>query len=196
MTPLPDVLLGRRAALIALSVALAVAALMFVVPVVATFVAQQRVMDDSLNQLAVYRAEAKLQPQLEGELKVLQQRGTTAPGLILADSTALAEAELQRQLKAIVEANAGELQSAQGGASKQIGDLELISVQSDLLVPMTRLSALIYALESHTPYIFIDRADISAPMGWQTQSQAAAKPQPEPKLSVRWTIHAYRWSAK
>ena len=50
---------------------------------------------------------------------------------------------------------------------------------------------LLYAVEVHAPYFFIDHAEISAPMMAQGDNTKAA----EPVLEVRWTIHAYRWAA-
>jgi len=55
---------------------------------------------------------------------------------------------------------------------------------------MAKLRDLIYAIETHTPYLFVDDADIVAQQDWQT-----GDPQPtNPQLEVRWTIRGYRWS--
>ena len=99
-------------------------------------------------------------------------------------------------MKAIVENNAGEVRSTQVATKKRIGGLEEITVQYDLTVPLTRLSAVLYAIESHTPYLFIDHADIGAPMGWQPQAATGSKRPVEPNLQLRCTIRAYRWSSK
>jgi hypothetical protein len=115
--------------------------------------------------------------------------------LIVADDSALAEAQVQREVKSLVENNVGEVRSTQVASKKPTGGLEEISIQYDLSVPITRLDPLLYAIESHTPYLFIDHATISGGLAWQ-QPQSASKKQPEPKLDVRLTVRAYRWSAK
>ena len=192
MTTVPQFLLGRRAALAGLCVALAVLVLLIVLPVMAIYASQQQEKNDSLYQLAIFRAEAAMKPQLEAELLSLHQRGVSTPGLISADSVTLAQAQMERDIKGIVETNGGEIHSAQNGTSSRIGDLDLILIQYDLSIPVMRLSALTYAVESHTPYFFIDRADIAAPAGWQVGANAPAAP----KLEIHWTIRGYRWGAK
>lgn len=189
-------LYGRRAALTALMVGVAMLALVIGVPAATAFLALHQETDDTLTQLARYRAELGLRPKLEQQLSELRQRGAVAPGLIVAQDSSLAEAQIQREVKSIVEANAGEVQSTQLATKKAVGSLEEITVQYDLTVPITRLNALLYAIESHTPYLYIDHADISAPLGWQFQPTANGKKPPEPKLQLRCSIHAYRWSAK
>ncbi len=196
MNAIPQVFLGRRAALTGLSVAVVIFVIVVVVPVVAAVISQHQEIADSLHQLALYRAELAHRPELETELQALRQRGAAAPGLIVADNASLAEAQLERDIKSLVEANAGEIHSAQIGETRSMGDLDLIAVQYELSVPITHLSALVYAIESHTPYFFIDHADISAPLDWQPATHTGSSPPPEPKLEVRWTIRSYRWSAK
>jgi len=191
----PKPFLGRRAALTGISLATAAVVLLVAVPLIAAFSTQRDEVEDALRQLARYRAEVGLKPQLDAELQTLRQRGATGLGLIVADNAQLAEAQLEHEIKAIVESNGGEVRSSQSNAPKPLGNLERISVQYDLALPITRLSAVIYAVEAHTPYYFIDRADISGPTGWQPQTQLQ-KSTPEPKLELRWTLHAYRWSAK
>lgn len=189
-------LYGRRAALTALAVGVVAVTLIIGVPAGTAFLALHQETDDTLLQLAQYRAELGLRPKLEQQLLELRQRGAAAPGLIVAQDSSLAEAEIQREVKAIVETNAGEVQSTQLATKKALGSLEEITVQYDITVPITRLRALLYAIESHTPYLYIDHADISAPLGWQPQPPQAGKKPPEPKLQLRCSIHAYRWSAK
>ena len=149
MTAVPRYLLGRRAALAALCVGLVFIALLVVLPIMAIYASQQQEKSNSLYQLALFRAEAAMRPQLEAELQALRQRGSNTPGLITADSVSLAQAQLERDIKAIVETNGGEIHSAQIGASSRIGDLDIILIQYDLSIPVTRLSALVYAIESH-----------------------------------------------
>lgn len=192
MTAVPQFLLGRRAALAGLCIGLVILTTLVVLPIMAVYASQQQEENDSLYQLALFRAEAAVRPQLETDLQSLRQRGSSTPGLIAADSVSLAQAQLERDIKAIVETNGGEIYSAQIGASSRIGNLDIILIQYDLSIPVTRLSALVYAIESHTPYFFIDRADIAAPAGWQAGGNTPAAP----KLEIHWTIRGYRWGAK
>lgn len=195
MMDIPESWLGRDAARRAVTIIVVLALLVIGVPVAVAFWALSSETGDALTQMALYRAEIGLKPKLETELANLRQRAASGTGLIVADDSALAEAELQREMKSLVENNAGEVRSSQVASKKPVGGLEEIAVQYDLSVPITRLSPLLYAVESHTPYLFIDHATISGALGWQPPPQPGKK-QPEPKLEVRLTVRAYRWSAK
>jgi len=56
-----------------------------------------------------------------------------------------------------------------------------------LTVPQSHLRHLLYAVETHTPYLLIDEADISASPDGQPQNH-------DPQIEIRWTVHAYRGS--
>lgn len=193
MTEIPQHLLGRRAALTGVGIALGILGIVIAIPIMAAYTSENQVRNDYLRQLAVFRAESAMRSELEAELNSLRQRGLVAPGLIAAESVPLAQAQLERDVKAIVDANGGEIHSAQVGAPSRVGDLDVVLVQYNLSIPAARLGALVYAIETHTPYFFIDHADIAAPAGWQTGISSAPT---APKLEVRWTVRAYRWGAK
>jgi hypothetical protein len=192
---IPESWLGRQAAMTAARI-IGIAVLIVIgIPVGTAFWAVHSETEDALSQLALYRAEMGLKPKLEAELAAVQMQAASGTGLIVADDSALAEAQVQREVKSLVENNVGEVRSTQVAAKKPVGGLEEISIQYDLSVPITRLNPLLYAIESHAPYLFIDHATISGGLGWQ-QPQPAGKKQSEPKLDVRLTVRAYRWSAK
>lgn len=191
----PESWFGRQAAMRAAVIAGVVVLLVIGMPVGAAFWALHSETENALSQLALYRAEMDLKPSLEAELTAVRTQAVSGTGLIVADDSALAEAEVQREVKSIVENNVGEIRSTQIASKKPAGGLEEISIQYDLSVPITRLNPLLYAIESHSPYLFIDHATISGGLAWQ-QPQPAGKKLTEPKLEVRLTIRAYRWSAK
>lgn len=192
---IPESWLGRQAAMRAAVIAGVVLFLVIGIPVGAAFWAEHSETEDALSQLALYRAEMGLKPKLEAELTAVQAQAASGTGLIVADDSALAEAQVQREMKSLVENNVGEVRSSQVASKKPAGGLEEISIQYDLSVPITRLNPLLYAIETHTPYLFIDHATISGGLAWQ-QPQPTGRKQPEPKLEVRLTVRAYRWSAK
>ena len=94
-------------------------------------------------------------------------------------------------MKTIVESNLGEVRSAQPLPATHDGSFEVISVAYDIVVPLAKLNALSYAVESHAPYFFIDDAVLTAGQAWDTGESAPAGN--ILKLEVRWTIRAYRW---
>lgn len=184
------VLLKRRGiALLTLGAAFCTACALVIVPAVLAFRAQSDDIALALHQLAVYRAEAGTRPALERELKEARQRLSSVPGQIAGTNAPLAQAVLQNDVKTIVDRAGGNILSAQIIPATKANGFETIAIQYDLVVPITRLVGLTYAIESHTPYLFIGDADISTPQVWQPGDT----PMPEPKLEVRWTIRGYRW---
>jgi len=191
MSELSDFFRTRTGVYTALGLGIAAFALVIVTPVVAAFAAQSGDIDDMLQQLGSYRAEIAAKPVLQAQLVELDRQGATVPGVIEGGTTSLAQAQLQRQIKAVVEANQGTLHSVQAMPAVKQGGFETIAVQADLSVPISRLKALAYALSAHRPYLFVDEASISSPPSDLDNVQVH-----EQMLDVRWTVHGYRWVAQ
>jgi hypothetical protein len=191
MIAISDSAKGRPGALVAAGVAIAIAALLIIGLIVLVFGGQSAETTDAVHQLAVYRAELAMRPLLETALKQSRQKAAAVPGLITSDSVALAQAQLQDEVKSIVTDNQGEVRTAQIVPATTVDGFEVISIQYDLAVPMAKLRDLIYAIETRTPYLFVDDADIIAQQDWQSGDPLPTNPM----LDVRWTIRGFRWSA-
>lgn len=189
MSDTPKYLLGRKPALIALLAATVVAATIVATPLVINYVVQRDEIEASLREIGRYRAEEELRPSLQAELRDLQQKGQSSSAFANGDTVPLAQAELQRLLKEIVTRNGAEIRSAQAGPSSATGNLDVITIQVEVSVPLSRLKPLLYAIETNRPYLFVDRADVAAPMA-QTGNKD------NPVLDVHLTLHGYRWRAK
>ena len=188
----PQSLLGRAPALAAFAFAMVLFLALVAIPIVWAFAAQSDDTEDALRQLALYRTEIEQRGALEARLAEIRTRASVESGLIRSDSTALAEAQIQSTMKSLVADNQGEVRSAQPlGAARQ-GGFEVISVAYDIVLPLARLRSLVYAIESHVPYFFVDDAEMVAGQAWDTGPLAPTGG--IPKLQIRWTIHAYRWS--
>jgi hypothetical protein len=183
---------GRQGALIAAGAAAFLALVLIAALGVLIFGGQSDATDEATRQLATYRAEVAERPELEAQLRALQAQAASTPGLIVSDSAALAQSQLQDDVKAIVTASQGEVRTAQVVPVSSVDGFQLIAVQYDLMVPMARLRDLTYALETHSPYLFLDEADIVATQDWQSGDPQIANPM----LEVRWTVHGYRWGGK
>jgi len=187
----PASLSGRTAARTALAVCAILAVLAIGAPIVAAFQAQQDDIDDALQQLGQTRAELAARPALEAELAAINRRGASVPGIVEGDSTALAQARLQSDLKTIVEGAKGEVRSMQALPAGQQGAFEAIAIECDLAIPQTRLKDLAYAVVTHAPYLFVDQVSIAAPPSNPDEPQNR-----DIVLDVRWTIHGYRWTGR
>lgn len=182
---------ARDSAFVAAGVLALVFALLLTLPVVAAFRAQDREIDNSLYQLGLLRAEAATAPVASTHLADMQRRMDASPGAIRATGTALAQSQLQQSMESIAGGAGAAIRSTQMLPTEKANGFESVAIQYDIAVPMSRLRDLLYAIETHVPYLFIDNAQIGASQSWQAGSATAQ----DPPLDVRWTVRAYRWGA-
>jgi general secretion pathway protein M len=107
------------------------------------------------------------------EPRKLFLKGTTA---------ALAAAELQDSVKASIEANGGRVLAASGLPTKDDGGYRLATATIQLNVNNVNLRRVLHALESQTPFVFIDNLMVRSqtPPGWKPPPGAQ-----EPDLYVQ-----------
>ncbi len=192
MEALAERLKTRRAALAALGVAAVIAVILLALPLAALFAAQSADIDEGLARTARYRAQAATRSQVEARLAEARQRAAAVPGLIQAESTSIAQARLQSDMDTIVRMNGGAVRSTQILAPGRQEGFDVLSIQYQIAVPMGRLRDLAYAIETHTPFFFIDNADIATTTDWQSPDGQIG----DPTLEVRWVVRAYRWGGR
>jgi hypothetical protein len=188
----PAFLEGRQGAMIALGTAAALVFLVVALPIVLLFAAQASDIRDARAEIAGYQNEIAERPELQARLQALQQSAQSVPGLLSGTSAALAQAQLQSDMKDLIERNGGALLSAQLLPPSTEKGFDVVSISYDMTVPLGHFRSLLYAVETHTPFYFINDADLIMPPNWRP-----GNPQdPDPAMEVRWTVHAYRWSGK
>lgn len=184
----PALLLGRKAALTAVSLAgVTLGALLiwfFLVPSADSS-------DAAIERLGALQAEAAALPRAQAQYAALRGEAQAQPSLLQGDSDALAQAALQSDIKSLVEANGGEVRSAFAVPPAAEQGLSLISVQYDVTIPLSKLRPLAYAIESHVPYLFLSTIDVAAPQSWP-----ADKAGTDPRIELRWTVSGYRGGAQ
>jgi hypothetical protein len=188
----PVILRGRRGAFFALGCVAAALVVFVLLPFMMTVITQWTDIDDSREQIETAQAELALKPELEEQYRALVTSAATVPGLLPANTTALAQAQLQSAMKTIIEANGGVLLSAQILQPDSAHGFDVVAIQYDLTLPLSRLRSLLYSVETHRPYFFISEADILMPPNWLPDNPQM----PDPTLELRWTVHAYRWNGK
>jgi hypothetical protein len=190
MIGVPAFLRGRRGAFNALAIVGAAIFLFVVVPFVIDVAVQQQDIADVKAQITSAQAVLASRPMLEERLQALGADAATVPGLLSAGSAALAQAKLQSAMASIIAANGGTLVSAQ--LLPPIGErgFDVVAIRYDVTLPLSHLRSLIYGVETHTPYFFIDDADILIQPNWNPSAPGA----PAPTVEVHWTVSAYRWS--
>jgi hypothetical protein len=184
----PDFLRGRKGAYLALGALALLFLVVVALPVAAMFRVQAEDRQQALAQLEAYRTEEARRPGLASRLAALQQGAKSVPGLLTASSPALAQAQLQSDMKEMIDRNGGSLLSAQLLPPTKVKGFDSVAIQYDLTIPLSRFSGLVYAVETHVPYYFVDSADLVMPPNWKPNS-----PTQDPSMEMRWTIHAYRW---
>ena len=102
-------------------------------------------------------------------------------------SPALAAAELQQQATVILEQNGGKLNSIGILPHKDDGAYRQVSVNLQLTAPLSAVKAMLYALESAHPYLFVDNFAIRAPFNPAARNDSAN----EPDLVVQFDLTGY-----
>ncbi len=102
-------------------------------------------------------------------------------------SPALAAAELQEQAQAIFGATGAKVNSIQVLTHKDEGLYRQVSVQVQLLAPLTAVKGMLHGLESAHPYLFLDNFSIRAP---NMQVNRPESPN-EPDLIVQFDLTGY-----
>jgi hypothetical protein len=184
----PNFLRGRKGAFIALGAAVFVFLALVALPLAVMFRSQAADREQAMAQLEAYRAEEARRPALAARLAALQEGAKSVPGLLTATSAPLAQAQLQSEMKALIDRNGGSLLSAQLLPPTKVKGFDSVAIQYDLTIPLSHFSGLVYAVETHVPYYFVDSADFVMPPNWRPNA-----PTQDPSMEMRWTIHAYRW---
>jgi hypothetical protein len=184
-----QILKSEKAAHWALGAGMALFTILLSLPVLFVFREQGHELAASLHRLSVLRAQGAQVPALKARLGALEQRAESLPGAVQSKTVTLAQSRLQQSIEAIVSGNGGTVRSAQILAPVEENGFNILAIQYDLAVPMSKLKNLTYAIETRLPYLFI--TDVSITGG---QESEPSQPQ-DPQLEVRWTIRAYRWGS-
>jgi hypothetical protein len=184
----PNFLRGRKGAFIALGAMAFLFLALVALPLAVMFRSQVSDREQAMAQLQTYQAEEARRPALAARLAALQEGAKSVPGLLTGTSAALAQAQLQSEMKELIDRNGGSLLSAQLLPPTKVKGFDSVAIQYDLTIPLSRFSGLVYAVETHVPYYFVDSADFVMPPNWRANA-----PTQDPSMEMRWTIHAYRW---
>jgi len=102
-------------------------------------------------------------------------------------SPSLVAAELQEQARTIIDESGGKLSSMNPLPHKDDGPYRQVSVALQLNAPLSAIKAMLYALESAHPYLFIDNFSIRPPFNVGARTEFAT----EPDLVVQFNLTGY-----
>jgi general secretion pathway protein M len=189
MIAIPERTKRRGLALLILAGVIAIVWIVILGPLADILFGESEDVERSLDLLAHYEALAEARPQVQAELQAMQQRNAAMSGLVEGSSAALAAAVVQSDVKVIVERNGGTVLSSQNMPSSLTDNFEKIEIQYDLTLPPGNLKNVIYQLETHTPYLFLDSVNMRMPENWGVQDPNA----PVPAMEVQLVVRGYRW---
>jgi len=144
--------------------------------------------EQSLERLAGYEAAVAARPQLEAELKRVQQESASLAGLVSGASAPLAGANMQNAVRTIVGRSGGEIRSSQNLPPSSADGFEKIEIAYDVTLPMNQLRDLLYQLETAAPFLFLDRFNL------ETQQNLSQRPDgTQPQIDIHFVARGYRW---
>lgn len=145
-------------------------------------------LDDTVSRIERYAKIAGMRDGLVKKAAQVQALGKSHHYL-KSVSPALAAAELQEQVKLILEAHGGKLNSIQILPHKDDGLYRQISVQLQLSASLAATKDMLYALESGRPYLFIDNFSARSTAGFG--ARAGVDPAIEPDLIIQFELTGY-----
>lgn len=152
---------SRRLAAIGLLVALVLAVYSFVVgPLLASYVGNRREVAQARAALAHFQAAGREIPDLQKQLDALHRQGATGAGYLEGQNETLVAAALQERLKSAVVRTGGHLNSTQVLAGGDKNKPHRVAVRGQMQMSIAALQHVLYALESGSPYLFIDNLDV------------------------------------
>lgn len=184
---------SRLAAIVLLVIAVILATAVFAVPTLWLHKRYDAYLDDFTDRLQRYRRVASLRPAIEAATtEVLKRDG--GKFYSHASSNNLAAAELQSLVTRIIERHQGRVASSQIKAEKEDskeGAPPKVSIFVQFSASIIPLQVILHAIETNTPYLFIEKATLTSRYG------RTYKPDPglQPELSIQLTISGYMLSA-
>lgn len=143
-------------------------------------------LDDSSLKLERYSriaaSRSQVSAQIESMRRIEPQRYFLRQG-----AAALSAAEAQEAIRALVEASGARLITMQAPNSRDEGRYRQVSVNVQLTANTIALRKLLHAIETRTPYLFVDSLMVRS----QVPSNFKPGPGSEPEMFVQFEVSGY-----
>ena len=112
--------------------------------------------------LGKYMSLIAEKPDLDKRVAALRKMRETEDAKLMEGQTAsIVSAGLQDTIRSIVTSHGGSVLSERAGKAEDFGDFKTITVTVDTLLPDARgLADILYAIETHTPYLLVKDLDV------------------------------------
>ncbi len=177
---------SRRLAVALLLSLVAAAVAVVAIPVWMAHRHYDRAIAEATDRLERYRRIAATRPEVARQLEAM--RASDPRRLFLrSGAAALSAAEAQEAMRAVIENNGGRLITMQAPTSKDEGRYRQVTVNVQLTANIFALRKILHAIESHTPYLFVDSLMV------RSQVPATFKPGPgaEPEMFVQLDVTGF-----
>ena len=155
---------GHRAAALLLLLLLAGGALYLLADrvLIARYHYYQDALEQQQGRLEQLERMAAIREPIQQLVMSIQQDRTVIAQYLPQSAPALAAADLQQRVKAVVEAAGGTLQSTQALPPTEEGNTVKVTVSAAMNGDVNSLRKVLYDLESQTPLLFLDNLQVSA----------------------------------
>ncbi len=174
-----------------LAVALLVAAVLAVVAIIAipVWMAHRHydtAIAEAADRVERYRRIAATRPEVAKQLETMRA-SDPRKYFLRSGAAALSAAEAQEAMRVLIENNGGRLITMQAPTSKEEGRYRQVTVNVQLTANIFALRKILHAIESHTPYLFVDTLMV------RSQVPGTFKPGPgaEPEMFVQFDVTGY-----
>jgi general secretion pathway protein M len=157
-------------------------------PIAREFAEHEQLTGQNAELIARYRALGETRANLERERDRLKQEVDSRSGLLAGNNPALIGAGLQDQIKNVVSAHGGKLQSAQILAPASEKEFTRVSVRVVMTAEVPALQKILYDLETASPYLFVDDVDVRKRV---VRRRQPGRTEAEEQLTVRITVFGY-----
>ena len=168
--------------------ALLLTALLVIWPWSAQNRAYDEQMADQTAQLNRFRNLATHRPALETELQQVGKAADRSRYYIRASTPAVGAAELQQQVKRIIDNHQGKLVSTQALPVQDDGKAVRIAIRVRMSISPNSLARVLHALEAGRPLLFVENLSIRAR---NTPRRRRRSAMPQGDLDVRYELAGY-----
>ncbi len=181
----------QRAVAVGLLVAAVVGLLAVVLgPVILLHRHYDEAISDASDRLQRYERIAAQAPELRTTLAAMQQRDGRR-FFLKNTATNLAAAELQELVKAAIEGNGGRITTSQTTSPREDGRFREIGVNVQFFASTPNLQKILYAIESHEPYLIVENVTVRPLNAFRGFRPA---PGQEPELNVQLDVGGWAYT--
>jgi len=156
-------------------------------PLIDSFKEHRESIARSQEVLARYQKLNASRAQMHGRLDTVKAAYQSQGRLLSGDSSQLSGAGLQNRLKYLVDANNAELGSMQLLPVREEENFRRISVAISFTATTESLQAILYEIETQTPYLFVEKLELRK----NRTLRNASSFQNEDELKVRLEVYGY-----